>query len=203
MNRIIIFDRQRALRAVGWDGKPMKTLRSRSAASLAAAAALSMVATPVMAHDRHGWHRHYHHDGIDGGDLLAGLLVVGGIAAIASAASKSSRDEARDEPSHYPGGPDYARPEEQGYTEVPPVQGRAPDSYPGGPSATDSFDAAVDACSAEIEQGERRIGSVDDVRRMEDRYSVEGRLQDGRGFACSVDGAGQIRSVAVDGHAMI
>lgn len=53
-----------------------------------------MVATPVLVHDRYSWHRHYRHDGIDGDDLLAGLLVVGGIAAIASVASKSSRDEA-------------------------------------------------------------------------------------------------------------
>ena len=37
---------------------------------------------------RGGWGgRHHHDDGIDGGDVFAGLLILGGIAAIASAAS--------------------------------------------------------------------------------------------------------------------
>lgn len=179
----------------------MKIFRSRTAASLAALAALSLTATPVLAHgyDRWGGYRH-HHDGIDGGDLLAGLLVIGGIAAIASAASKSSKNDVRDEPTSYPGGPDDAVPQDQGYVEVPPYKGN---DYPGGPRAVGGFDGAVDACSAEIERGERRIGSVDNVRRMGDRYSVEGHLQDGRGYACSIDDNGQIRSVAVDGHAVI
>lgn len=55
------------------------------------------------AHHRHGgwgggyggWggYRHHHHgDGIDGGDVLAGILILGGIAAIATAASNNSRD---------------------------------------------------------------------------------------------------------------
>jgi hypothetical protein len=66
-----------------------------------------------------------------------------------------------------------------------------------------SFDSAVNACSNELERGERRIGSVDNVRRMGERYSVEGQLEDGRGYACSVDEQGQIRSVAVDGRGLI
>lgn len=185
----------------------MKTFRSRTAASLATLAAFAMIATPAMAHDRYDWHRHHHRDGIDGGDLLAGLLIVGGIAAIASAASKADNADVRDEPRRYPGGPDYAGPEDGGYAAAPSArggeEGSVTGSYAGGPRAGDSFDAAVDACSGEIERGERRVGSVDNVRRMEGRYSVEGHLQDGRGFACSVDDTGQIRSVAVDGHALI
>lgn len=47
-----------------------------------AAAATAIAATPANARDRH-----YGRDGIDAGDVIAGALVIGGIAAIASAAS--------------------------------------------------------------------------------------------------------------------
>lgn len=180
----------------GFGNFTMTMMRSRAAAALAALAAFSMTAAPAFARghgDRHHRRHHHHHGGggIDGGDVLAGLLIIGGIAAIASAASKSDRDRPRDEPypASYPGGPerpDYAR-----------------GDYPGGPRVGDSFDMAVDACGEELERGERRIGSVDNVRRMGERYSVEGVLEDGRGYACSVDDSGQIRSVAVDGRALI
>lgn len=52
-----------------------------------------------------GWRRYRRHrDGIDGGDILAGALIIGGIAAIASAASNESRrqrDRDRYEDSRY------------------------------------------------------------------------------------------------------
>lgn len=164
---------------------------------MAALAAFSMTAAPALARGHGDWHRgrHHHHrggGGIDGGDVLAGLLVVGGIAAIATAASKSDRDRPREEP--YPGGPYDGAPRDGGY-------GR--DDGPDVPRAGGSFDMAVDACADELQRGERRIGSVDEVRRMGGRYSVEGMLEDGRGYACSVDESGQIRSVAVDGRALI
>lgn len=192
----------------------MQIFRSRVASSLAVLAVLTMTATPALAHGRGDWgrHRHYRGNGISGGDLLAGLLVIGGVAAIASAASKKSDEQQRDR-SSYPGGPDdYDRDYErsadsdQGYGDEPPPSSSDYGSrdYPGGPAgAQGSFDGAVDACSAELERGSNRIDSVDGVRRMGDRYSVEGRLGDGRGYACSVDDTGHIRSVAVDGHAMI
>lgn len=219
----------------------MKTFRSRAAASLAVLGALSMTATPVLAHGPDEWHRHDHRDGVDGGTLLAGLLVVGGIAAIASAASKSTSDQARIEPAGYSGTPDNATPGDRAYGEgVPPddSSASAPDNAqpddrayrddvsPDGTSADapenvapddrgnssdealgssrvgDSFDAAVDACGSEIEHGDHRIGSVDSVRRTDNLYNVEGRLQDGRGFACSIGDDGQIRSIDIDGHAL-
>ena len=186
----------------------MKMLRSRSAASIAALAALSMTATPVLAHGHGGWGRHYHRHG-DGGDILAGLLIVGGIAAIASAASKSARDDRADERGRYPGGPDYGSPEDQGYGDAPnrdDDDDAAQDhgsAYPGAAAMDGSFDSAVDHCADELERGERKIGSIDNVGREGDRYSVERRLEDGREFSCSVDRDGQVRSVAVDGHAVI
>ena len=40
----------------------------------------------------HGWRGYRHRDRVDAGDVLAGVLIIGGIAAIASAASNSSRN---------------------------------------------------------------------------------------------------------------
>lgn len=184
----------------------MKVFRSRAAASVAAFAALSMTAAPAFAHGHDHWHRghRYHGNGVDGGDILAGLLIVGGIAAIASAASRSS-EPARHPAYDYPGGPDTGSPgyrgpdhpgaQDEAYGDTPAASG-----YVGGSAG---FDGAVDACTSEIERSSRHIGSVDNVRRMGERYSVEGRLDDGHGYACSIDDTGQIRSVAVDGRAMI
>ena len=66
--------------------------KSRFAAALAAAAALALSATPALAQvwgwGGGGW-GHHHRDRVDAGDVIAGILIIGGIAAIASAASKS------------------------------------------------------------------------------------------------------------------
>ena len=66
---------------------------SRSARLLATAAAFSLVATPALARDGWGggWGRH--NDRVDAGDIFTGILIIGGIAAIASAASKSAKDK--------------------------------------------------------------------------------------------------------------
>lgn len=180
----------------------MTMLRSRLAIALTATAALAMTATPALARGYGGWHGgyghghgHRHHGGgIDGGDLLAGLLIVGGVAAIATAASNSDRhrNDARDR--------DGGRYEDDG-----PGYDRGRDEAPVGArdQASGHFDDAVGVCTDEIEKGDRQVDLVDTVARGADRYSVTGRLSDGRGFACSVDDSGQVRSVAVDGHGII
>ena len=66
---------------------------SRIAATLAAVATFSIAATPALARDRWGggdWGRHYRHDRVDAGDIFAGVLIIGAIAAIASASSKTA-----------------------------------------------------------------------------------------------------------------
>lgn len=58
---------------------------------IAFAAVAALVATNLAAPaDARRWHRH-HNDGIDGGDVVAGVAVVGGIAAIASAIGSNNR----------------------------------------------------------------------------------------------------------------
>ncbi len=63
----------------------MKTFTRTLAGTLAAGALAVSSAAPAVARDRSG-------GGIDAGDVIAGALVIGGIAAVASAASDGGRD---------------------------------------------------------------------------------------------------------------
>ena len=60
----------------------------------AVAAAAAMIAGSLSAPaDARRWHHRHHNDGIDGGDVIAGVAVVGGIAAIASAIGSNNRQK--------------------------------------------------------------------------------------------------------------
>lgn len=135
--------------------------------------------------NKHRWgsYRH-HHDRIDGGDVLAGILVIGGIAAIASAAgdSKNQRRDRRDYPQddrRYDYREDYrgdAR--DRDFRDGDPGNGRG------------AMDRAVDACAAEA----GRNGQVDeifDVERIDGEWRVKGDYRNGREFTCSIDGNGK------------
>ena len=54
---------------------------------LTAAALLATIASPADARRRH----HRHHEDVDAGDVVAGAVVIGGIAAIASAIKEDKR----------------------------------------------------------------------------------------------------------------
>lgn len=166
---------------------------ARLASALAAAAAFSMIATPALARGPGGWggwgkrYHHRHHDRIDTGDVLAGILILGGIAAVASAASKSGRD-ARERDDRYPA-PDRREPA--------PRYGEPRDRAEPGPGAVGM---AVDACAQEVERADRQIEAITSVERDGEGWRVEGRVGSGRPFACSVADSGRIRSVTVDGR---
>ncbi|MCW1430005.1 hypothetical protein [Novosphingobium sp. JCM 18896] len=173
----------------------MTLFRSRTAAALAAAAALSLSATPAMAR---GWNRHHDRGGLDAGDVFGGLLIIGGVAAIASAVSKSNKDrQARDNANY----PDQARYYDQYYRDARGDEaadyGR--DDYRAPPASSwrsgVSVDAAVDACVGEVER-DRSIESVDSVNRESEGWRVSGRVRDGGDFSCSVDGSGRVRNVS-------
>src|SRR5688500_3956367 len=55
--------------------------------ALAATALLASLASPAEARRRH----HRHHDEVDAGDVVAGAVVIGGIAAVASAIKEEKR----------------------------------------------------------------------------------------------------------------
>ena len=63
-----------------------KALAKGTIATIAAGAMAISSATPAAARD------HRDRDGISAGDVIAGALIIGGIAAVASAASKYDRD---------------------------------------------------------------------------------------------------------------
>lgn len=158
----------------------------RTAAAVALAASFSMAATPVMAR---GWGGHYrHHDRIDGGDVLAGILIIGGIAAIASAASKASKQQRdyrepmprqRDDGARY--GSDDDRPEWREGTGI---------------------DSAINRCIDEVNRGRTQVGEVDSVNRADGGWRITGTTTGNGNFSCTIDRDGRIRNVNVDGQAI-
>lgn len=178
-------------------------LSNRFAAASALAAAFSLAATPAVAADlppapqgfatpyaaapydgdaenvQHRWGRYRHRDRIDASDVLAGVLIIGGIAAIASAASKD-RDERYRYPDTYPD-------ERPGYR-----QGDWRDDGSG-------LDRAVDMCVEEIERGPERVDTVDNASRTGEGWLVSGALDTGAGFSCRIDNNGRIRDIDLAG----
>jgi hypothetical protein len=175
----------------------MTIFRSRPAAAIAMAAALSLTASPAFARGWGGW-GHRHHNDIDTGDVFAGLLVIGGIAAIASAASSKNKQNREAEDYRYP---DRDARADDTYHVPPADYGNDRDGPTYGARADRNLDGSVDNCVGEIERGNRRVDSVDSVNRSADGWTVEGRA-DGRDFTCSVDRDGRIRGVTVDGSAI-
>ena len=192
------------------------------AVSAAIAAAMSLAATPAFAVDlpRAGGtasagvvdgmasyetvnHRRRHRsDGIDAGDVLTGILVIGGIAAIASAVSSSSKSN-RDSDYRYPqsSGGDYRNPAPRGdyrYNDTRPDyndrdRNQGSNAYGGG----SGMDNAVDMCVDQVERGQDRVANVDDSSRTANGWQVSGRLQNGAGFNCWIDNAGRIRNIDI------
>jgi len=180
----------------------MTILGSRVPRLLAAAAALTLVATPALA-DR-GWGGGYrHHDRDDTGAwVVGGIIGIGMIAAIASAASKSNRDRQAREGTYR--GDDYRGDNYRGndYRGNDYRYGSRSDDTRGSYSGADrGIDGAVDRCVGEVERGSTRVDTVDSVNRDANGWRVAGRIGGGQSFDCSVDGEGRIRSVTVDGRA--
>lgn len=168
---------------------------SRVAATLAAVATFSVAATPALARDRWGggnWGRHYRHDRVDAGDIFAGVLIIGAIAAIASAANKSRQEQRRVEPEpRYPDN-DYQAGESGSYGADDRPEWRE----------GNGIDSAVNRCRDEVSRGSTRIDTVESVSREGDGWRVEGRASGGGAFSCTVDGDGRIRNINIDGRAI-
>ncbi|WP_435417237.1 hypothetical protein WAB17_10190 [Parerythrobacter aurantius] len=119
------------------------------------------------AQDKAEGHRRWRYrDRVDAGDVIAGIAILGGIAAIASAVD---RDGGRD------------RYEDRRYDR----------RYDERRYRTDTLDRAVNACTREIER-DIRVDGVDSVNRLGEGWEVRGRLYNGGGFTCLVSGEGRI-----------
>ena len=143
-------------------------------------------------HRGYGYGRGYRNrDRVDAGDVLAGVLIIGGIAAIASAAAKSNRDrDQRYENRRY----DNRGYENRGY-EDRSYNGQSSDnrygSNYGGASGT--MDSAISTCSnaAEAQAGrDARVEEITAVTRDGSGWRVEGALSNSaeRSFVCGSTG---------------
>jgi len=128
----------------------MKTITKALVGTVAAGAMAMASASPAMARD----HRD---DGIDVGDVIAGAVIIGGIAAIAGAFDGDNDDRYRDR--YYRGGGN---------------------NYRYGPRG------AIEQCVATVENNARRYGyryanvtEIRDVDGRRDNLRVKGRLQVG------------------------
>ncbi|MBV1916837.1 MAG: hypothetical protein KUG65_02070 [Sphingomonadaceae bacterium] len=136
----------------------MKNLAKAMVGTVAAGAMAVSAVSPALARDRSG--------GIDAGEVIAGAIIIGGIAAVVSAASNNKRDRygyryGRD----YRDGRDY-RYERAGY------------NYNRGNPRK-----AVSKCVRAAERGANRhsygradVTQIRDVRRKRNGYDVRGRI---------------------------
>ena len=117
--------------------------------------------------DQYRRYRHRRHRGVDAGDVIAGVLILGGIAAVASAASSSGDRNPR-----------YPDPQRGDYRYDDPR----------------GLDRAVSICVDEIERN-ARIQTVDAVNRNARGWSVTGSMYDGQSFSCSIGENGRIDAI--------
>lgn len=167
---------------------------NKLAAATAVAAAFSLLATPAAAIElpraaavdvfdgealdaerdrrRRGDRDRYRHRGRSGGistgDVVAGALVIGAIAALA-AGSQSRNDRGRDNAGY-------------GYG--------TPEPYAGSDSR--GIDRAVDICVSEAERGADRVGSVDGAARTAEGWRVSGEFENGALWSCAIGNDGRI-----------
>ena len=138
-----------------------------------------------------GGYRDRHHRrgrGVDAGDVLAGVLILGTIAAVANAATKANR-ERRPYPERYPypdRRDDNRRYDNRGY-DVPR----------GGPQG---LEGAADLCLREVER-DARVREVSRVERSSGGWLVTGAMVDGNSFSCSIGADGRIDRIDVGGRA--
>jgi hypothetical protein len=176
----------------------MGLIERKLAVATAVAAAFSLAATPATAVDmprpadapqvrgacalevENRRPRGHHHDDwdIDGDDILAGVLILGGIAAISAIANSGrNREPSQPEPEQYP--------DDAGY------QPEARDErYRSGGMAE-----AVEVCVSEVEAGRGPVGSVDRASRSGEGWYVAGELDGGTPYACWIDGAGRVTDI--------
>lgn len=155
----------------------MKTFTKALVGTVAAGAMAVSAASPALARDRHD-------GGINAGDVIAGALVIGGIAALIGAVSDKNDNRYRDDRVSY-GGYDHRHNRDWN-------RGRA-----GSPRS------AVEQCVAAAERnaGRHTYGRADvtDIRKVKQTrygYEVQGRIavnrnlrsNDRGSFKCRVDG---------------
>ena len=182
----------------------MITKPSKMTATAALAAALSMIATPAAAVElpyigstnvgsaavevqtgeareqnqrRRHHRRHRHRNRVDAGDVIAGVLVLGTIAAIAGSSRNRDRDRDRDYRDRDYRDRDY-RDDRNEY-----------DSR--------GMERAADMCVDQIERGSDEVDDISTARRTADGWRVAGTLESGESWSCWIDNDGRVRNVDI------
>ena len=169
----------------------MRKFTCLAAAAAVVVTSVGISAVPAEARSRHGGWGYRHHDRVSTGDVLGGLLIIGTIAAIASAASKDRRARAPDyryEPPYR----DNQRYDERERDYVPPVEDPADDSDARAYGTGDVQSRAADACSwaVEAEMGDdARVDRIDGTEANNGGWYVTGTASrlggEIRSFGCS------------------
>ena len=151
----------------------MKTFAKTLVGTVAAGAMAVSAATPAFARDRHD-------GGIDAGDVVAGALVIGGIAAVAAAASDNDRDRDYRDGRDYGYGRDYSY-DRAGYGDYGRYGSRG--QRGGGRWDGNSPRRAVEQCVTAAERDANGFGhgraDVTDIRSVRETrfgYEVRGRI---------------------------
>ncbi|KPP94953.1 hypothetical protein [Erythrobacter sp. HL-111] len=143
--------------------------------------------------------------GVRAGDVLAGAVIVGGIAAIASAAANNrrrerdvvivERDRVRYDDRRY----DDRRYDDRRYDDRR-YDDRRYDTPRAAPrrSGASGLQGAVNMCLTEIER-DVRVDGVDNVQRTAGGWAVTGTLFDGSSFLCSIGSDGRIDTIDFGG----
>ena len=108
---------------------------------------------------------------VDAGDVITGVLILGGIAAVANAVKNSNRDER------------YRHRDWRDRRDAPYRDGD-----------TTGLDRAASLCVAAIER-DARVEAVDGIDRSAAGWTVVGRLFDGQGFTCLIGQDGRIDAI--------
>ena len=127
-------------------------------------------------------YRGYRRNRVRTGDVLAGVLILGGIAAIASAASNNKKNNRYDDS-------DY-RNDNRRYRDSDYRNRRGDARYNG----SRGIDGAVNQCVSEIER-DVRVDTVDSVDRTGEGWRVTGAIFNGDRFTCQIGPDGRVENI--------
>jgi predicted secreted protein len=168
----------------------MQTFTRIMVGTVAAGAMAVSAASPALARDHRG--------GVDAGDVIAGALVIGGIAAIAASASNNDRDQYR-----YDGRWDRRYDDRYGRHDG---RGAISQRY----AVDRCVAAATRAASRYSYGGQARVTDIRDVERKSYGYKVKGNIAvngsrhhwrgyDAGKFSCKVDRRGHVADLDFKG----
>ncbi|MGH6630130.1 MAG: hypothetical protein ACREB3_10395, partial [Burkholderiales bacterium] len=145
----------------------MKTMSKALVGTIAAGAMAVTSATPAFAQNRN--YRH-DRDGISAGEIIAGALIIGGIAAVASAGSRNRDYDYRYDRAGYP---DY----NGSYGNYGDYGRNGYDRYRGNPrQAVEQCVYAAERQAQRYSYGNADVTDIRDVRQTRYGYEVRGRI---------------------------